>query len=63
MYYTVSGDKKVDYRFHRDGSYDNIVVEDSPLRRRKKEKTIRRGGICPSCGLMRSVSNKCDCNS
>lgn len=31
--------------------------------RRKAKAAAREGRLCPSCGLLRSVLNRCECNS
>lgn len=67
MYYNVDGSKAYDFGYSREeGNYRKVVPPTHPIFRRKKVATDRsnlRGKVCPGCGITRSMTNKCDCNS
>lgn len=63
MYQDLSGTKKYDFRYNKSGEYHNDPPQDSPIRRKSVKKLSGYGTICPSCGISRSRSNKCECNS
>jgi hypothetical protein len=61
QYQLLSGEKRLDFRYKRDGSYTNC-----PNKRRgscPEPVPERKGKKCPSCGMFRSLANKCFCNS
>jgi len=65
MYYNLQGEKKYDYGYTKEGTYHIVVPGGTPTLRRKQstDRNDLRGKKCPSCGLTRSMMNKCDCNS
>lgn len=70
-YTTPNGAQHYDYNwsFSRDGDvhYRKSIPSsfDVTKRRRKvsQDRSDLRGKVCPSCGLTRSMTNLCDCNS
>jgi hypothetical protein len=64
MYSDLSGTKHNDYRYNTKGDYHNDdPSEGKPLRRKEIKRSSGYGTKCPSCGISRSRSNKCECNS
>jgi hypothetical protein len=68
MYYDVSGKKQFDFNYSREeGRYRRSVPSTFPTYLRKKkvstDRSNLRGKVCPSCGITRSMTNLCDCNS
>lgn len=67
MYYNVSGEKQYDFGYSREeGRYRKVLPSVWNFQRKKKVATDRdnlRGKVCPSCGMTRSMTNLCDCNS
>lgn len=54
----------VDFNYNNKGEYKRpSPTSQHPF----AKKSLRREGaskrICPSCGLLRSATNKCECNS
>jgi hypothetical protein len=62
-YQTLNGTVRNDFRFVKDGDYTNRPAIARTIRRAGKNVTVRSGQTCPSCGMKRSVTNKCECNS
>lgn len=64
-YQKLDGTVRNDYRFVKDGSYTdrNTLKRNIFGRKGFVEKKVRTGNVCVSCGMVRSVTNKCDCNS
>jgi hypothetical protein len=62
-YQTLNGTVRNDYRFVKDGSYTDRAALPRTIRRAASSQTVRSGMTCPSCGMKRSVTNKCECNS
>lgn len=58
--YPIKG--KVDFRYNRKGEYHNLPASNIYPRKKGKGDT-KLGKLCPSCGMTRSLSNKCECNS
>lgn len=61
-YQDLSGAKHLDYRYNVKGEYHNFPSASKPFRKASKQDP-KRGRVCVGCGLVRSVTNKCDCNS
>jgi hypothetical protein len=62
-YQDLSGEKHYDYRYDRGGEYHNIPSTPKMLRKKAIKRSSGFGSVCPSCGIARSRSNKCECNS
>jgi len=64
MYINLSNETKLDFRFNRSGEYHNDPSVAKPFRKATKaDRNDLRGKTCPSCGVTRSMMNKCECNS
>jgi hypothetical protein len=63
MYQDLSGTKKFDYRYLRNGEYTDEQFDRKLLRRKEIKRSSGFGTVCISCGISRSRSNKCECNS
>lgn len=62
-YQTLNGTVRNDYRFMKDGAYTDRAAIPRTIRRTAKTGTVRSGKVCIGCGMVRSVTNKCECNS
>lgn len=62
-YQNLQGTVRNDYRYLRDGSYTDRAAAPRPMRRAAKISTVRTGPVCIACKTIRSVTNKCECNS
>jgi len=62
-YQDLNGTVRNDFRFMKDGAYTDRAAIPRTIRRTGTAGTIRSGKTCPSCGMKRSVMNKCECNS
>lgn len=66
QYQDLSGKKQYDFNYSREGRYRRSVPSNATIFRKKKaplDRSNLRGKICPGCGLTRSMTNLCDCNS
>ena len=64
QYQDLSGRKHFDFGYSKTGTYRRSVPSDGTIIFRKKAKPQPRyGKVCPACGLTRSITNLCDCNS
>lgn len=55
---------KQDYRYFTSGEYSNRAPKPRVIHKGEATKTSSGlGKVCPSCGITRSKSNKCECNS
>ncbi len=64
--YTIQSFADVpDFRFlTKSGEYTNRRRKSGKFGRAAgQDPVLRRRDLCPSCGLLRSVTGKCDCNS
>jgi hypothetical protein len=53
-----------EYRwFYKYGTYENRTTVPRPRRRKAIKRDSGTGAVCPGCGLTRSRTNKCECNS
>jgi hypothetical protein len=52
-----------DFRYNRQGVYHNEPPSNRPIRKKRIKRDSGTGPICPGCGLGRSMTNKCECNS
>jgi hypothetical protein len=52
-----------DFRYLRGGEYSNRSALPYQPRRGKATSGPRKGRMCPGCGLERSLTDKCNCNS
>lgn len=62
-YQDLQGTVRNDFRFVKDGSYTDRAAAPRPMRRAAKHGQVRSGKVCIGCGTVRSVTNKCECNS
>jgi hypothetical protein len=63
-YFLLNGDKKFDFRYNKDDEYvDNPPsIPQHPFRKKNVKRETSSPGKCPSCGMLRSRTNKCFCN-
>lgn len=66
-YYTVEDNlPQRDFYYDKGMNYRRFTPSTFNPIRHKKQSTDRedlRGKLCPSCGITRSMTNKCECNS
>jgi hypothetical protein len=62
-YQKLDGTVRNDYRFMKDGSYTDRDALPRKIRRSGVAGKVRSGKVCVACGTVRSVTNKCECNS
>lgn len=62
-YQTLDGTQHNDFRYNTEGMYHNTVSAPRPLRRKAIKHESGPGKVCVGCGITRSRSNKCTCNS
>jgi len=62
-YQDLNGTVRNDFRFMKDGAYTDRAASPFKFGRSKQVQTVRSGKVCPGCGMVRSVTNKCECNS
>jgi len=62
-YQKLDGTVHNDYRFVPDGTYTDRNSRPFSFGKKGSEGKVRKGTVCPSCGMVRSVMNRCDCNS
>ena len=64
MFYNITEQKmKNDFRYIKDEYSNRNAAEFKGFRKAKKDRNDLRGKVCAGCGLVRSMMNKCDCNS
>ena len=61
-YQKLNGTVCNDFRFVKDGSYTDRNALPRGFRR-SGPAPARTGRVCIACGMVRSVTNKCECNS
>lgn len=63
-YSDLGGTHHLDFRYNTRGVYHNEAPSQRPYRKAlKRDRNDLRGKVCPACGLTRSMTNLCDCNS
>jgi hypothetical protein len=69
QYQDLSGQKHYDFGYDNTGDYHRVVpsTKDLPLylfgKKTSTDRNDLAGKTCPSCGIKRSKTNKCECNS
>lgn len=61
-YTTLNGTVRRDFRYVKDGSYTDRAALPRGFRKAGNVQE-RTGKVCVGCGMVRSVLNKCECNS
>jgi hypothetical protein len=65
-YYILSDSlPRTDFSYDQEGHYFRRQPKGFNILTKKKQSTDRndlRGKLCPSCGITRSMTNKCECN-
>ena len=66
-YTTTDGRTHTDFRYNKEGVYHNTPAKrpsaSTSTRFDTSVRIVRHGNICPGCGMQRSRTNKCECNS
>lgn len=52
-----------EFRYNNSGVYHNDPPTTNIIRKKSIKRNSTTNNVCPSCGLVRSMSNKCECNS
>lgn len=52
-----------EFRYNRAGHYHNAPPTNLIVRKKRIKRDSGTGQVCPGCGLVRSMTNKCECNS
>lgn len=63
MYSTLNNNKHKDFKYYKDSYEKEHTTSFNPLTKRVVKRSTPQNKVCPSCGVTRSASNKCECNS
>jgi len=62
-YYNINTNKtETDFSYNRIGTYLRPSPSLHPYNKKMIKRSTTYNKVCPSCGLVRSANNKCECN-